>query len=87
MLAGSGHIAGVINPPAKQKYGYWLHDKTRGFTAEQWLKQASQKDGSWWLHWNEWQRDFSTSQKTALDYGNEHYKPIEDAPGSYVLAK
>lgn len=87
VLAGSGHIAGVINPPAKNKYGYWLHDKTKGLTPEQWLKMAKQQDGSWWQHWNDWQKNFSKQQKAPLEFGNGTYKPFEDAPGSYVLAK
>ena len=87
VLAGSGHIAGVINPPTKNKYGYWTHDDTKGLTPEQWLKLATQHDGSWWLHWNDWQKKFSSQHKAPLNYGNAQYQPIEDAPGSYVLEK
>jgi polyhydroxyalkanoate synthase subunit PhaC len=87
VLAGSGHIAGVINPPAKKKYGYWLNQKTKGATPQQWLASAKEQEGSWWTHWNAWQKHYSASQKPALDYGNKDYPILEDAPGSYVLVK
>ncbi|MCS5596200.1 MAG: class I poly(R)-hydroxyalkanoic acid synthase [Alphaproteobacteria bacterium] len=78
-LSGSGHIAGIINPPIKKKYGYWSSDK-RPESAEEWMIGAEHNEGSWWPHWHAWISEF-TGKQTAP------YKPkkgIEKAPGSYV---
>ena len=55
VLGGSGHIAGIINPPAANKYGYWT-SSTLGKTADEWLAGASQHAGSWWTDWQAWDR-------------------------------
>ncbi len=81
-LAGSGHIAGIINPPAKKKYGYWTNAKSPK-SHEEWLKNASEHDGSWWPHWQKWAEKFSDGKVTARKVA----KGIEAAPGSYVTAK
>ena len=84
-LAGSGHIAGVINPPHKEKYGYWTGETKRGLDADAWLSHASEHVGSWWGYWHEWQARFQSAQRIAARaVGNERYKPLEAAPGSYA---
>lgn len=87
VLAGSGHIAGVVNPVgAKKKYGYWLNDKLPA-DPKDWLEGASRHDGSWWPHWTEWVIARSGSEVKARVPGDGDLEPIEDAPGSYVLVK
>lgn len=88
ILAGSGHIAGVVNPPAKNKYGYWTYDALPR-DPDHWLAKAKEHSGSWWPHWEKWLRDFSgkripASQRTP---GGKLLKPIEPAPGRYVKVK
>lgn len=78
-LAASGHIAGIVNPPAKNKYCYWTADKPQK-SADEWLETASQKDGSWWPHWNEWMAQYAGGEVAARTIE----KSIEPAPGSYV---
>lgn len=85
-LADSGHIAGVINPPAKQKYCYWTNAKLPA-TPEAWLKQAKQTPGSWWEHWHAWQSARCGKQVAARTPGSKKYKPIEPAPGKYAKVK
>ncbi len=81
-LSASGHIAGVVNPPHKNKYCYWRNDKTPD-NSDEWLDKAVQHDGSWWGAWNEWVSDFSDSKVNAREIQNE----IEPAPGSYVRVR
>jgi polyhydroxyalkanoate synthase subunit PhaC len=86
VLAGSGHIAGVINPPGeKVKYQYWTNDK-RAATLEAWFESASETPGSWWPHYAQWLRQYSGSEVAARTPG-ARLGVIEDAPGSYVKAK
>ncbi len=86
VLGGSGHIAGVINPPAERpKYGYWTGE---GYEAgpEAWLSQAKFTEGSWWPAWAEWLEAKDTAEQVkARVPGRGKLKVIEDAPGSYVL--
>jgi len=84
VLAGSGHIAGVVNPPAKVKYQYWTGAK-RANTLEQWLKSAEEHPGSWWPYWTDWLAGHSGGW-TAPRLPGETLEVIEDAPGSYVRA-
>ncbi len=84
-LGGSGHIAGVINPPAKGR-GYWTNDKPVK-SADQWFESAEQHDGSWWNDWLEWLKPRSGEQVTPPSVGNATYPPITPAPGTYVLEK
>jgi polyhydroxyalkanoate synthase len=87
VLSGSGHIAGMINPPAAKKYGYWTNEK-RPKTAEAWLEGAKQHDGSWWTDWYEWLRPSLGPEVAAREVGKGSGKgrlrPLEPAPGSYA---
>lgn len=83
VLAQSGHIAGVINPPSKKKYGYWVND-TLPLRPNEWLEDAKLIDASWWYHWHDWLRRKSGKKIKARKVGNRKYKPIEDAPGAYA---
>ncbi len=83
VMAGSGHIAGVINPPAAKKYQHWLN-KDLPETADQWLDGAKEHKGSWWPDWEKWLRRKSGTKIPALDPETGPLTPIEDAPGSYV---
>jgi len=85
VLGESGHIAGVINHPAKNKYGFWTNDK-KVADAETWLDTAKRQDGSWWSHWNDWMADFESADEVdARDGGSINYPITARAPGSYVL--
>jgi polyhydroxyalkanoate synthase subunit PhaC len=86
VLSGSGHIAGVVNPPVPEKYGYWTNDE-KTETPEAWLEGATQHPGSWWPEWRKWLETFSGGEVEARKPGDGKLKPIEDAPGSYVRVK
>lgn len=88
VLAGSGHIAGVVNPPAKAKYGYWLHDELPR-DPEHWLAKAEAQDGSWWPHWMEWLSEYAGKRISATNRqpGGRMLRVIEPAPGRYVQVK
>nr|WP_151955411.1 class I poly(R)-hydroxyalkanoic acid synthase [Sphingomonas sp. EC-HK361] len=89
VLAGSGHIAGVVNPPAQQKYQYWTNDAPAE-TLDAFVAGASETKGSWWPDWGEWLRargDETVPAKGARQPGKGKRKAIEDAPGSYVRAR
>ncbi len=83
MLAGSGHIAGVINPPAAKKYGYWTNDELPA-DPEDWLEDADYHQGSWWPHWNEWIKHYAGKRVPARVPGDGELDVIEPAPGRYV---
>jgi polyhydroxyalkanoate synthase len=83
VLAASGHIAGVINPPAKQKYCHWTNDKLPA-SPDEWLQTAKETAGSWWPDWNNWQLQFAGEKIPARTVGAGKLKPLENAPGSYV---
>jgi len=85
ILGGSGHIAGIINPPSKGR-GYWTNDKPVK-SAEQWLESAEQHKGSWWTDWLEWLTPRSGEQVAPPAMGSAAHPPITPAPGSYVLEK
>ena len=85
VLSGSGHIAGVVNPPGKVKYQYWTNGK-RPKTLEQWTASAKEHAGSWWPHWAEWLAEHSGEWTVPRDPG-EKLGVVEEAPGSYVKAK
>ena len=87
VLTGSGHIAGVINPPAKQKYEYWVGGPAVGSDLDKWLKTAKEYPGSWWPDWLTWLKVQSADTVPARAIGGGKLKPIEDAPGSYVKVK
>jgi len=86
VLGGSGHIAGIINPPAANKYGYWTGSRLAD-TPEQWFKSARQHPGSWWSDWAKWVEPFAGDQVAARVPGKGKLKALEDAPGSYVKLK
>jgi polyhydroxyalkanoate synthase len=86
VVAGSGHIAGVINPPQAKKYQYWTNDK-KADTLEEWLKGATEHVGSWWPDWFEWIATRSGEKIPAPTPGSGKLTPTEDAPGSYVRVR
>ena len=86
VLGASGHIAGVINPPAKKKRSYWTNDKPAANAAE-WMKGATEHPGSWWTEWSKFLARHAGEQVKAPKYGNAKYKVIEPAPGRYVKVK
>ncbi len=83
VLGGSGHIAGIINPPAANKYGYWTHEKLPAQPAD-WLAAAKQQPGSWWTDWGRWVAGHAGAKVAARKPGSKRYPPLQDAPGSYV---
>jgi polyhydroxyalkanoate synthase len=85
-LAGSGHIAGVINAPAANKYQHWTNAELPA-TVDEWMAGAKEAPGSWWPHWAAWLREKSGDLVPARDPAKGKFKPIEDAPGSYVKVK
>ena len=87
VLAGSGHIAGVINPPARQKYQYWTGAKPASANLERWLAKATEHPGSWWPDWLAWVKAHGAAQVPARIPGGGKIEPIEDAPGSYVKVR
>ncbi|MGE4064519.1 MAG: class I poly(R)-hydroxyalkanoic acid synthase [Rhodospirillaceae bacterium] len=91
VLSGSGHIAGVVNPPAARKYGYWTNDKSPGVkkpqTPDEWLAGATEHPGSWWTDWDSWLRPQSGGDVPARVPGSGKLKAIEDAPGRYVKTR
>ena len=89
MLAGSGHIAGVVNPPAAGKYQYWTNDAETG-SLDGFVAGATEHKGSWWPHWAAWLRAQDESQVDAKGKrvpGSKGDPVIEDAPGRYVKAR
>jgi polyhydroxyalkanoate synthase subunit PhaC len=86
VLAGSGHIAGVVNPPAKEKYGYWTGGPPTG-NLDGWIARAQQHPGSWWPDWVAWVKAQDPAEVPAREPGGGKRTPIEDAPGSYVRVK
>ena len=87
VVAGSGHIAGVINPPDKNKYQYWTGTKPRNADIDGWLAKAKERPGSWWPDWLSWITKQSPTKIPARVPGDGTLKPIEDAPGSYVRVR
>ena len=86
MMAGSGHIAGVINHPDAGKYQHWTNPELPP-TVEAWMAGAVEHPGSWWPNWSEWLKARSGAQVPARDPSKGPLKPLEDAPGSYVKVK
>ena len=87
VLAGSGHIAGVVNPPNKMKYQYWTGPKPTNANLDRWLSKAKEHAGSWWPDWFEWIKEQDASEVPAREPGGGKLAPIEDAPGSYVKVR
>jgi polyhydroxyalkanoate synthase subunit PhaC len=86
VLGGSGHIAGVINPPSKKKYAYWTADRYP-HSADEWLEHAERHEGSWWPHCANWLARFGGEMVGARQPGSNEFPPLADAPGRYVLEK
>jgi polyhydroxyalkanoate synthase subunit PhaC len=86
VLAGSGHIAGVVNPPEGGKYGHWINTELPP-DAEAWFAGATEMAGSWWPDWQRWVTALDKTQVPARQPGDGKLKAIEDAPGSYVRVK
>ncbi len=87
VLGASGHIAGVVNPPAKKKRNYWINAAPAA-SADAWLDTATSQPGSWWTDWSEWLAGHAGKKKAApKSFGSRQYKAIEPAPGRYVKAK
>jgi polyhydroxyalkanoate synthase len=89
-LASSGHIAGMINPPAKGKGKYWVNesgDAGSTVTADEWRKNATEHQGSWWVDWGKWLKTRSGKKVKPPSMGSQNHPPIEAAPGTYVKEK
>jgi polyhydroxyalkanoate synthase len=87
VLGASGHIAGVINPPAKKKRNYWINQSLPP-NADDWLQDASERPGSWWPEWTAFLGEYAGKKVAApKKFGNAQYRPIEPAPGRYVKVK
>ena len=84
VLGASGHIAGVINPPARHKYGHWTGPETPA-SPDEWLAAAEEHEGSWWPHWARWLEPFGGGEVPARIPGDGGLSALEDAPGSYVM--
>ena len=87
VLSGSGHIAGVVNPPSGGKYQYWLNDNIKDVSLADWIKGAEEHKGSWWPNWREWLGSIDGEEVPARSVGSDALPPIEDAPGSYVRVR
>jgi polyhydroxyalkanoate synthase len=83
VLTGSGHIAGVINPPSRDKYQYWTGSAPKGDAFDKWIDKAREHRGSWWPHWQKWIEAIDDARVKAHPVD----KGIEPAPGSYVTVK
>jgi polyhydroxyalkanoate synthase len=87
VLAASGHVAGVINPPARKKRNYWTHEDL-SCEAGEWLEKAEEKPGSWWPDWDAWMKRHSNGTVPPPTHpGNAKYQVLEKAPGRYVKQK
>ncbi|MEL6588207.1 MAG: class I poly(R)-hydroxyalkanoic acid synthase, partial [Pseudomonadota bacterium] len=88
ILSESGHIAGIVNPPSKKKYGHYTNETGQDFdTPEAWQEAATFHDGSWWPRWEEWLRGRSGRLVKARDPGGPNHPILAPAPGTYVVAK
>jgi polyhydroxyalkanoate synthase len=87
-LANSGHIAGMINPPSKGKGRFWATEDGGAFdTSEDWRAKAKEHEGSWWEDWSKWLKPRSGKKVDPPKMGSTKHKPLDDAPGTYVLEK
>lgn len=85
VMSGSGHIAGVVNPPAANKYQYWVGERgDQSF--DEWKETATETAGSWWPYWHKWIENADNKMVAARKPGGTKLKPLENAPGSYVSA-
>jgi polyhydroxyalkanoate synthase len=87
VLASSGHIAGIINPPGG-KGTYWVNEGNGpAGTPAEWRQSSTRKDGSWWMDWASWLAEHSDERVKPPPMGNTAYPPLDDAPGLYVMEK
>ncbi|QYX55756.1 class I poly(R)-hydroxyalkanoic acid synthase [Roseovarius sp. SCSIO 43702] len=86
IVSQSGHIAGIVNPPSKKKYGHYTNGDVEA-DAEGWIEAAEFHEGSWWPRWEAWLRPRSGKKVPARQPGSDDFPPIEPAPGSYVRRK
>jgi polyhydroxyalkanoate synthase len=86
VVTGSGHIAGVVNPPDKLKYQFWTGAEAKG-EYEDWMDKAVETKGSWWPHWHSWVEARENEKVPARKPGGSALNAIADAPGTYVLAR
>ena len=86
IMTQSGHIAGIVNPPSKNKYGHYTNDDL-GLGHEDWLQGAKFHEGSWWPRWEKWLKKLSGTQINARFPGDNGRKILADAPGEYVSKK
>ncbi len=86
ILSESGHIAGIINPPSKKKYGHYTNPEV-GLTADDWRESADKHEGSWWPRWDDWLSKNSGKKVPARQPGSDEYPVLAPAPGTYVLSK
>jgi polyhydroxyalkanoate synthase subunit PhaC len=86
IMAGSGHIAGVINPPSAKKYQHWTNDQPAE-SLEAWRQGAVEHPGSWWTDWDQWLSQLSGDKTTARNPGEGKLEVLGDAPGEYVKTK
>jgi len=87
VLGGSGHIAGIVNPPAAKKYHYWTNQAMPA-TADEWFGAAVQHPGSWWQDWQAWMEARNPGDRVAARVpGDGALKVLEDAPGSYAMLR
>jgi polyhydroxyalkanoate synthase len=86
VLGGSGHIAGVVNPPPSTKYGYWTGGR-RAAKPEAWLEAATRHEGSWWPDWRDWLAKKSGGMTAPRDPAAGPLPVVEEAPGSYVKTR
>nr|WP_317627106.1 class I poly(R)-hydroxyalkanoic acid synthase [Rhodoalgimonas zhirmunskyi] len=86
ILSQSGHVAGIINPPTKKKYGHYTNDDL-SLGHDDWRAQATFHEGSWWPRWESWLRKRSGKKVPARQPGDSTYKPLAPAPGTYVRAR
>lgn len=86
ILSESGHIAGIVNPPSRNKYGHWTHPDLT-LPPEEWQAAAAKVAGSWWPRWGEWLAGHSGRMVAAREPGDSAHPPLAPAPGTYVLAE
>ncbi len=86
IVGQSGHIAGIVNPPSKKKYGHYTNADLKG-TADEWFEGAEFHEGSWWPVWESWLRKKSGKKVPAREPGDSNHPPLCDAPGTYVRVK
>lgn len=86
VVSESGHIAGIVNPPSKKKYGHYLNPDMKG-DADTWMNDADYHEGSWWPMWEAWLKKRSGKQVPAREPGDSKHPPLSPAPGTYVSVK